>query len=145
MEWIESVKESGSEIKVFLPISIFSNGTSGLESISKYLKDAMGFRYCSIAKLLNRDDRTIWGAYKSANEKHHEISFSKESIKIPLSIFCDRKLSVLEALSEYLKDELNMRYCRIAILLNKDPRTIWTVYKRAKKKRYAYLKNGTTS
>src|SRR3989344_8285526 len=120
---------------IFLPINIFSNGASGLESISKYLKDAIGLRYCKIADLLNRDDRTIWGAYKSANEKSNN-NFSSEEfhIKIPLSIFKERSLSVLEALTEYLKDELNLRYCKIAVLLDKDPRTIWTVYNRAKKK-----------
>ena len=121
---------------IFLPINIFSNGASGLESISKHLREAIGLRYCKIADLLNRDDRTIWGAYKSANEKSSfGLSFEESSIKIPLSIFKDRSLSVLEALAEYLKEELNLRYCKIAILLNKDPRTIWTVYNRAKKKR----------
>ena len=120
---------------IFLPINIFSNGASGLESISKYLKDAIGLRYCTIAELLNRDDRTIWGAHKSANEKSNgNFSVEESTVKIPLSIFKDRTLSVLEALAEYLKEELNLRYCKIAVLLNKDPRTIWTVYNRAKKK-----------
>ena len=122
--------------EIFLPINIFSNGSSGLESISKYLREAMGLRYCKIADLLNRDDRTIWGAYESANEKSGiNLSFEDSSIEIPLFIFKDRSLSILEALAEYLKEELNLRYCKIAVLLNKDPRTIWTVYNRAKKKR----------
>lgn len=120
---------------IFLPISIFTGGASCLESISKYLKDDVGMRYCTIANLLNRDDRTIWGAHKSANEKSNGSLLTEESaVKIPLSIFKDRSLSVLEALAEYLKEELNLRYCRIAVLLNKDPRTIWTVCSRAKKK-----------
>jgi hypothetical protein len=126
---------------VFLPINIFANGASGLESISKYLKDDVGLRYCTIADLLNRDDRTIWGAHKSANEKlNGNLSMEKSTVKIPLSIFKDRSLSVLEALAEYLKEELNLRYCKIAVLLNKDPRTIWTVYNRAKKKRKRNVK-----
>src|SRR3989344_3322133 len=110
-----------NEVDISLPIDIFSNGASSLESISQYLKEAVGLRYCTIADLLNRDDRTIWGAYKSAKEKSDFQALSEDSrIKIPLSIFKDRSLSVLEALAEYLKDELSLRYCRIANLLNKD-------------------------
>lgn len=129
-----------NEYEVLVPICAFRNGTSCLESISKYLKEKLGLRYCAIADLLNRDDRTIWGAHKSANEKSNEkFEYEEQSLKIPISIFKDRELSVLEALAEYLKEELNLRYCKIAVLLNKDPRTIWTVYNRAKKKRRSQL------
>ena len=38
--------------EIFLPISIFTNGASGLESISKYLKEIKGLRYCAIAEIL---------------------------------------------------------------------------------------------
>lgn len=56
-------------------------------------------------------------------------------ILIPSSIFKDRKLKVLEILVEWLKDEKNLSYHEIAVLLNRNDRTIWTVYNRAKKKR----------
>ena len=56
-------------------------------------------------------------------------------MSIPTSIFRDRALSVLEAISEYLKEKKGMRYSEIAKLLNRDDRTIWTAYKRAKIKR----------
>lgn len=56
-------------------------------------------------------------------------------ISIPTSIFQDRDLSVLEAIAEYLKEKKGMRYSEIAKLLNRDDRTIWTSYKRAKEKR----------
>ncbi|MFH1849613.1 MAG: hypothetical protein ABH879_05490 [archaeon] len=49
----------------------------------------------------------------------------------------DRNVSVLEAISEYLKDSLGLCYHEIAVLLNRDDRTIWTCYSRAKKKRDA--------
>lgn len=122
--------------EIFLPIDIFNNGTSCLESISKYLRQSIGLRYCVIADLLNRDDRTIWDAHYNANRKSNsEFKADNTSMKIPLSIFRDRTLSSLEAITEYLKDGLNMRYCRIAGLLSKDQRTIWTVYSRVKRKR----------
>ena len=122
--------------EIFLPIDIFSNEASCLESISEYLKENLNMRYCRIADLLNRDDRTVWGAYQSAKQKSMPLGkFEDSRVKIPLSIFQDRSLSTLEALSEYLKEVLNLRYCKIAELLNKDQRTIWTVYSRAKAKR----------
>jgi hypothetical protein len=57
------------------------------------------------------------------------------SIVIPSSIFQDRQLSVLEAMVEYFKEKKGMRYSEIARLLNRDDRTVWTAYKRAKEKR----------
>lgn len=135
---MENEIQNGNEINydILLPVNIFNNESSALESISKYLKENVGLRYCKIADLLNRDDRTIWGAHNDANKKSGADFLSEESkIKIPLYIFKDRSLSVLEALAEYLKEVHNLRYCKIAVLLNKDPRTIWTVYSRAKKKR----------
>jgi hypothetical protein len=56
-------------------------------------------------------------------------------IKIPLSVFRDRNVAVLECITEYLKEELDMSYHDIAVLLNRDDRTIWTSYNRTKKKR----------
>ena len=60
---------------------------------------------------------------------------STNSIVIPSSIFQDRELSVLEAMVEYFKEKKGMKYSEIARLINRDDRTVWTVYKRAKKKR----------
>ena len=57
------------------------------------------------------------------------------SLMIPSFVFKDRRLKVLEVLVEYLKENHNLNYHEIAILLNRDDRTIWTVYQRALKKR----------
>jgi DNA-directed RNA polymerase specialized sigma24 family protein len=63
------------------------------------------------------------------------VAEKSKSLAIPTSIFRDRDLSVLEAIAEYLKDKKGMRYSEIAQLLNRDDRTIWTSYQRAKQKR----------
>lgn len=63
------------------------------------------------------------------------ISRKSSYISFPSSIFKDRSVSVLEALSEHLRDSKNMSYHEVAVLLNRDDRTIWTCYKRAKDKR----------
>ena len=123
--------------QIYVPVSAFTNGASGLESISKFLKESTGMKYCAIADLMNRNDRTIWGACSNAQKKAPNFTFSDSSVKIPISIFHDRSLSVLEAIAEYLKESQNMRYCEIAQVLGKDQRTVWTVYSRAKKKRKA--------
>ena len=120
-----------------LPISVFNNcHLSALETITKYIKEEFGLSYREIAFILNRDERTIWGAYSSSREKMPE-KFSGDYSKfyIPTLVIKDRSLSVLESIIEYLKDDLQLRYCQIASLLNRDCRTIWTVYYRAKKKR----------
>ena len=56
-------------------------------------------------------------------------------ISIPSSIFKDRALSVLEVLTEFLKEQEGLTYHEIAVLLGRDDRTIWTCFSRAKKKR----------
>ena len=56
-------------------------------------------------------------------------------LSLPVGVLKDRNIAILESIVEYLKDINNMKYSEIARLLNRDPRTIWTVYKRAKKKR----------
>ena len=75
------------------------------------------------------------------NLKYDEIlktiepeTVSKE-ILIPISIFNDKDLSALEVICKYLKEGLNLNYSKIALLLNRDSRTIWTTYKNSIKKR----------
>ncbi|MBI2659061.1 hypothetical protein HYX05_03110 [Candidatus Woesearchaeota archaeon] len=63
-----------------------------------------------------------------------EKQISKE-ILIPVSIFEIENLSALEAVCKYLKEELDLSYSKIALLLNRNSRTIWTTYKNALKKR----------
>ena len=58
-----------------------------------------------------------------------------EEVLISSSVFKDRSVSVLEVLVEYLKDKKNLSFHQIAMLLNRNDRTIWTVYNRTKTKR----------
>jgi len=132
--YLNSSISSGKNIN--LPLSIFRNELSGLESIVTYLKESLGLRFCQIAQLLNRDDRTIWDSHHAATKKQTEPFNSIETpITIPLSACADRSLSILESLVVFLKEELQTKNCEIANLLNKDARTVWTVYSRAQKKR----------
>jgi hypothetical protein len=129
------INEEQNELSI--PISIFNNNyLSILEAVSKFLKENIGLKYCQIALMLNRNDRTIWSAYNNAKRKmNSDFLLYDSNYKVPLEIFRDRKLSVLEAVVEYLKDEFGLKFCKIAALLNRNDRTIWTVFQRAKKKR----------
>ena len=95
--------------------------------------------YHQIAEILNRDDRTIWTVYYRAKQKRKAVGTAIISktpkLSLPSTIFRDRSLAVLESAVEFLKDEKEMSYHEIAVALNRDDRTIWTVYNRAKKKR----------
>ncbi len=67
------------------------------------------------------------------DEYGNEIETSK--IFIPISIFEDRRLSALESIVEYLKEKRHLTLHQIGVMLNRDDRTIWTTYNRAKQKR----------
>jgi hypothetical protein len=106
-----------------------------LESTVKYLKEELNLSYHKIALLLNRDDRVIWVTYNKAIKKKKERFVVREPNKwIPTSIFTNKDLGLLEVITTYLKDELNLCYHEIATLLNRDNRTIWTSYNKAKDK-----------
>ena len=123
--------------EIVIPVSIFeAENLSALESICKYLKEELELNYNKIALLLNRNHRTIWTTYNNAAKKRKEKLIAAESkFFIPVSILTDRKLSVLEAIVSYLKDNFNLRYSEIATLLNRDERNVWAVYSRYKKKK----------
>jgi len=120
-----------------IPITIFDNEElSALETIVKYLKENLGFRFSEIANLLNRDERNIWTTYKYASTKRKQKFVIRQVVFfVPITIFQDRRVSVLEALVEYLKENRQLSLHEIASLLKRDDRTIWTVYNRVQKKR----------
>jgi hypothetical protein len=59
----------------WLPISIFTDKNLGpLEAIAIYLKDKVNLSFNEIAKLLNRDNRTIWACYHKRKKKNQNGS-----------------------------------------------------------------------
>ncbi len=69
------------------------------------------------------------------NKNNSNEQRTEQILDMPLRILQDRNVAVLEAIVEYLKQEKGLKYSEIAKLLNRDQRTIWTVYSRVKKKR----------
>jgi len=52
----------------------------------------------------------------------------------PSKVLKNRNLSCLESIVYFYKTKKNLSYREIAKVLNRDDRTIWTVYNRAMKK-----------
>ncbi len=127
------------EEDVKMPCSAFNDILSPLETIVKYLKENVGLENSKIAKLLLRDSRTIWQAYKHAYEKMPEpLKITKSEYSIPFSALRS-ELSILESIVYYLKNNYDLSFHVLGESIKRDERTIWTVYSRAKKK----LKNAS--
>ena len=129
-------QKRGEKTIVKVPCCIFKERSLGiLEALTKYLKEELDLGYNEIASLLNRDYRVIWRTYSNAGKKlKKRLAVDKKTIWIPISIFTDKKLGLLESLTKYLREDIEMTNYQIASALNRDNRTIWTSYSRAKKK-----------
>lgn len=133
---IDILKKREQERKAaLLPVSIFKNNAlSALETIVKYLKEVQSLDYKQIANLLARNYDPIAITYRNAKKKMPEQLNISSRQSIPLSIFQNKTLSILENLTSFLKEKENMTYHQIAVLLNRNDRTIWTVCNRARQK-----------
>ena len=77
-------------------------------------------------------------------QKDHKLSTDKikdlfgKSVRkdlLPISIFNNNELSCLETIVKFLREEFGLRYHEIAVLINRNDRTIWATYNVACKKR----------
>ncbi len=57
-----------------------------------------------------------------------------QTIQIPLGIFSCGNLSALEAIAKYLHETKKMRFAKIARILCRSSKTIWTSYQKARRK-----------
>ena len=121
--------------QVYVPISIFSKELSALETICKYLRENKAMEFKEICVLLNRDVRTVWQAYDFARRKLPP-KFENVNARyfFPAKILANRKLSVLENIVLFLQQQYDMKLSKIALLLKRDRKTIWTIKSRAEKK-----------
>jgi hypothetical protein len=128
----EKLKKESPRIQ----LSLFANRNLGaLEIVVKCLKENLEFNYSKIAELLGRDQRTIWATYRKASSKEKQkFTIIEENHSVPISIFSNRTLGPLEALTIYLKDESRMSFNQISTMLNRNYRTIWLSYQNALKK-----------
>lgn len=96
-------------------------------------------------KYLSKDDKIKLISYciaetkKMHNASEQEIlnyvAFHKQKeVNIPIGIFSNDVLSSLEAIVKYLKEDLKLKFSKIAKLLNRSNKTIWTTYHNSLKK-----------
>ena len=124
------------EETVYLPVSIFVHKKLGaLECAVKFLLENKKLTITEISALLGRKNTAISATYYAANKKDSsKIKPLKTPYEISASIFCNKKLTVLENLVVELKKKYSLKNSQIAELLQRDDRTIWTVINRASKK-----------
>lgn len=130
---LQKIYKSTSKINDSIPLSIFNNDAlSALEAITKYLREDISLPYKQIASLLDRNQGPIGITFRSAKKKMPRRLDIESDIRIPLKIFRTSN-SILESLVGFMKDTLSMNYSQIARALHRDPRTIWTIYRRYSK------------
>ena len=121
--------------EISIPVSIFNDKLTVLESVVKFLKEEKELSLSNIGKLLKRNEKNIWHVYDQTKKKYYKkFIITEEKFTIPVSIFSKEKLSAQESIVVYLRDKFNFSYHKIALVLKRDDRTIWTVYQRARKK-----------
>lgn len=118
------------------PVSIFKNKKlSGLETLTKYMKENLKLKNIVIARLLHRGPQAIWTTYNNVKEKMPEqLKIPKTGVFIPITAFDNDLYPVLESITKYLKEDLKLNYRTIGELLGRNERTIWTVYQRSIKR-----------
>lgn len=136
-EYIRKFEEiRGIKTRDLIPANIFNKRLSPLETVAKFLKENLALSFKDAAVLLNRNQKTVWQAYKNGSKKF-TAKFQEDYSKynVPISSLKDRRYSILESVVSYLKENYALNYHQIAVMLNRDQRTIWTVYNRLKNKR----------
>lgn len=105
-------------------------------SIKKKEKDINSSNSKEIYNILSPLIKHFKEEYKITKDDLINIYNGIEEIKVPLSIFS--KLSPLEALVKYLKENIDLRYIEIASKLNRDDRSIWRTYQQSKSRNVSF-------
>lgn len=114
-----------------IPISAFKSPLSGLEIITKFLRENEKKSFNDISYILNRKRSTLYNTYNKSKKKMKKyLDISDSSILIPFNIFSNRKFSILESIVNYLKVKEKLSLREISKLLYKNYSTVKTVYRR---------------
>lgn len=127
----EQIKGRMHDEEESFPIGIVSSKITVLEAVIKYLRENRGFSFRKIGEVLDRNEKNVWTTYSSAKKKMKK-ELEGNGLMIPFKIFTG-KYSALEAVVVYLRDK-GLSLNEIAKMIERDNRTVWTVYNRAKKK-----------
>lgn len=121
------------EQDILIPAAIFRDRTKTIIELAfSYLKHNYNLAPAEISKILNipsREAKKLWDASAP-------VDSIKESPFVPAQII-GGVLSPFENIVEYLKERKRMKNSEIAHVLARSNKTIWTVYERAKEKKFA--------
>ncbi len=131
---MQAILAGEPEAELLLPISIFCNKLSTLEAAVKFLHENKQLKFAKIAEMLQRDGRTIWHAYRRAQQRKVSLASKDSAFSVPASLFAERNYAPLEALVSYLREKQELSFSEISRLLKLSPKTVWTAYSRKKKK-----------
>jgi len=108
---------------------------ASLSIITQELTETYTQEKQELAKLLAKE---IKDKYRLTNKQLSSLTPLPRTI--PLNIF-SAKLGALEAITKYLKENLNLSYIKISAILNRNQRTIWTAYHKSQQKNPKPLKS----
>ena len=118
--------------QTLIPVSIFATELSPLESIVRYMREELNFSVKKVRKTLQKSSSAVNLALRNGQKK--KFNFEKSKYKIPIENFTqDKGLSILEIVVSYLKEQ-DLGVTEIGSILNRDPRTVWTIGDRARRK-----------
>jgi DNA-directed RNA polymerase specialized sigma24 family protein len=120
--------------EIFIPVSIFNKKLSSVELICKYLVENKNLSLAKISVLLKRSNKNIWNSYNRGKKKYPQKLEEENSLLIPLNSIVNENFSMLENIVLYLKEIRNFSYHETALMLQRDDRTVWTVYNKIKNK-----------
>ena len=100
------------------------------EALAKELDKEIDAINTFVQAILEKNDISFNKLVEILRQKRGE----KTTVKVPCCIFKERSLGILEALTKYMKEDLDLKYKEIASLLNRDNRVIWMTYSNARKK-----------
>ena len=72
---------------------------------------------------------------KELNDKDKQFLEINQFINLKSSSFSNSNLTIFESLVKYLKEEKGFNFHQISVLLNRNERNIWTIYRNSLKKR----------
>ena len=140
---------------LLIPLAVFCSPLSTLENIVFWLKETQQLDFTTIARKLERDQRTVGDAYRRAVRKKARLLANAteqsptspaafRTISVPLSLFAKRDAAPLETLVFFLRTVHQLTFNEIAQALQRSPKTVWTIQQRAKKKYEKKRKDANT-
>ncbi|MDO8481271.1 MAG: hypothetical protein Q7S65_05690 [Nanoarchaeota archaeon] len=118
-----------------VPPTVLALGLSPLEAVATYLVEERQLSITTVARLLCRSKQGIWQAVSDARRKLQKRVWPGASPHdLPVETLGKKPRSLLENLVTYLHEQRKLSFADIARLIDRNQRTVWTAYHRAREK-----------